>query len=140
MEFKTYEEYEKFIKEFVTDKVLNRLVYGFEEEDERDILREIFRSYVSNELSKKMLSWLSKKFRNTNIYFLSNLTYCMTRKDNNKDIRKLDKSEFIIKRNINTLTVIYSYKIDEINQINSSIIKKALANQQLAKATHIKPT
>ena len=140
MEFKTYEEYEKFIKEFVTDKVLNRLVYGFEEEDERDILSEIFKSYVRKELSKKMLTWLDKKISNSNVCFISNLDYCVTRKDNNEGVKKIGINELLRKREGETLIIIYNYKIDEINQINSSIIKKALANQQLAKATHIKPT
>ena len=135
MQFKTYEEYEKFIKEFVTDTMLNKLIYGFAEEDERDNFKEIFKSYVGKELPKKMLLWLSKKFCKNNICFISNLAYCITRKENDKRIKDLERDDFVLKMNENTLTVIYSYKIDEINQIKNSVIKKALANQQLAKAT-----
>ena len=138
MQFKTYEEYEKFIKEFVTDTMLNKLIYEFLEKDELDILIEIFASYLGKELPKKMLSWLSKKFYKNNITFISNLSYCIDKKESDQDIKYLDRDRFGMKRNKDTLKVIYDYKIDEINKVNSYIIKKALANQQLAKAKSIK--
>lgn len=134
MQFETYEKYEEFIKEVFTDKMLNNLVYNFCNEKEEEAIVEIIYSYVRKELSQKMLLWLRRKFKKHNIFFISNLDYCIANKKNNESIKLLNSNQYLLQRKTDTLTIIYSYGIDEINQLNKSIIKKALANVNKAKA------
>lgn len=135
IKFNTYEEYETYIKEFITDTMLKKVIYRFWNKEEKEIFHIIFNSYIRNELSKNMRNWLFRKFINSDISYMSNLDYCIDAKDEIELLRDLEEDNLIFVREEKRLTIIYHYRRDEINSLKDMANKKALASYKKAKAT-----